>query len=270
MKVLILGSGKMGSWLATVMAGSHTVGVFDTDPRKRQPIAGCTVVHEAGEIADLTPDLLLNCVSLQNMVAAFEQVLPLIPQSTMLADVASIKGELPQFYKQAARRFVSIHPMFGPTFADTKRLREENVVLVKESDEEGKELFRSVFAELGLRLYEYSFAEHDRMMAYSLTLPFVSSMVFSSCVSTDAVPGTTFRRHLDVAKGLLSEDDALLAEIIFNPHSLSQLETITSRLNFLWHIVKNRDNEEARRFFDRLRSNIGWQGTRPDSSGAGE
>lgn len=259
MNVLILGSGKMGSWLATVMAGSHTVALFDTDPQKRQPIAGCSVLKGSGEIADLAPELLVNCVSLQNIVSAFNQILPLIPPAAMLADVASIKGELPQFYAQAGRRFVSIHPMFGPTFADTSRLQEENVVLMKESDEEGKELFRSVFAELGLRIYEYSFADHDRMMAYSLTLPFVSSMVFSSCVSTNAVPGTTFRRHLDVANGLLSEDDTLLAEIIFNPHSLAQLETITSRLNFLWHIVKNRDSEEARKFFDRLRSNIRWQ-----------
>jgi hypothetical protein len=94
------------------------------------------------------------------------------------------------------------------------------------------------------------------MMAYSLTLPFVSSMVFSSCVSTSAVPGTTFRKHLDVARGLLAEDDFLLAEIIFNTHSLAQLEKITGRLNFLWHIIRNRDTEEARRFFDVLRKNI--------------
>jgi prephenate dehydrogenase len=99
-------------------------------------------------------------------------------------------------------------------------------------------------------------AEHDRMMAYSLTLPFVSSLVFSSCVTMSTVPGTTFRKHLEVARGLLGEDEYLLTEILFNPESLAQLEKISSRLNYLWHIVKQRDEEEARKFLGALRKNL--------------
>jgi prephenate dehydrogenase len=170
--------------------------------------------------------------------------------------VASVKGDLPAFYRDAGFPFVSLHPMFGPTFANFKSLREENSVIISESSVAGKEFFRQLFVRMGVNIFEYSFADHDIMMAYSLTLPFVSSMVFSSCVTTNAVPGTTFRRHLDVARGLLSEDDYLLAEIIFNPHSLAQLEKINNRLNFLWHIIKNRDAGEAQRFFEGLRENI--------------
>jgi prephenate dehydrogenase len=105
--------------------------------------------------------------------------------------------------------------------------------------------------------FEYSFEEHDAMMAYSLTLPFVSSMVFASCVNLSAVPGTTFKRHLDVARGLLGEDDYLLSEILFNPNSLPQLEKISGRLNYLWHIIKQKDSGEAARFLDGLRKNVG-------------
>ena len=45
-----------------------------------------------------------------------------------------------------------------------------------------------------------------QMIAYSLTLPFASTMVFAACMNNTAVPGTTFRKHLEIAKGLLQED----------------------------------------------------------------
>ena len=109
--------------------------------------------------------------------------------------------------------------------------------------------------------FEYSFEEHDRMMAYSLTTPFVSSLVFAACVDARAVPGTTFKRHMTIARSLLAEDDHLLAEILFNAHSLQELGKITARLEFLKHIIMARDQEEASRFFSKLRQNIGTEGT---------
>ena len=59
-----------------------------------------------------------------------------------------------------------------------------------------------------------------------------------------------------IARSLLTEDDHLLAEILFNPHSLAELAKITSRLEFLKHIIKAQDGDEAREFFRRLRENI--------------
>jgi len=75
-------------------------------------------------------------------------------------------------------------------------------------------------------------------------------------MSNSAVPGTTFKKHLEIARGLLSEDDYLLSEILFNPHSLPELEKVTARLDFLKHVIGQRDSEEAKKFFDRLRKNI--------------
>lgn len=95
------------------------------------------------------------------------------------------------------------------------------------------------------------------MIAYSLALPFASTLVFAACMDRSAVPGTTFKKHLEIARGLLSEDDFLLGEILFGPHSLEQLDHVTSRLEFLKHVIKDRDVEEAQRFFARLRANIG-------------
>jgi prephenate dehydrogenase len=256
MNICILGTGKMGSWLVKLLSSDHAVSVYDSVPSKAQAIAGVRVLSDIEQIRTSSPQLLINSVSLQNTVANFRTVLPLLPKDCLLCDIASVKGTLPAFYREAGFRFVSVHPMFGPTFADLNELSKQNAVIISDSDGEGKDFFRQLFGRFGVNVFEYSFNEHDVMMAYSLTLPFVSSMVFASCVSAETVPGTTFKHHLEVARGLLSEDDFLLSEIIFNPHSLAQLEKISGRLNFLWHIIRNRDTGEAIRFFEGLRKNV--------------
>jgi len=82
-------------------------------------------------------------------------------------------------------------------------------------------------------------------------------MVFAACMDKETVPGTTFRKHREIAGGLLSEDDYLLAEILFNPHSMKQLERVISRMEFMRHVISGRDYEEAVTFFNRLRENMG-------------
>jgi prephenate dehydrogenase len=146
--------------------------------------------------------------------------------------------------------------MFGPTFANVVRLENENAIIIKESDREGASVFFDLFRARQMTVREYSFEQHDRLIAYSLTLPFASTMVFAACMDTSAVPGSTFKKHLEIAQGLLAEDDELLAEIIFNPHSITQLDHVTARLEFLKHIIRARDSEEAAAFFERLRSNL--------------
>ncbi len=93
-------------------------------------------------------------------------------------------------------------------------------------------------------------------MAYSLTVPFASTLVFAACMNRTAVPGTTFKKHMRIAKGLLSEDEWLLSEILFNKYSLKELENITNRLEYLKHIIKGKDKEEMKKFLEKLRKNI--------------
>jgi prephenate dehydrogenase len=255
MRIAILGAGSMGSWLARGLSGDNDVAVHDTDNGKAAG-CGCRALSGAEELHDFAPQMLINVVSLQNTVAAFESALAHIPNGCVLCDMASVKSGIPEFYAKAGRRFVSVHPMFGPTFASMDSLGGENAVIIRESDAEGAAFMRKFFSALNLNIFEYSFDEHDRMMAYSLTTPFASSMVFAACMEKGAVPGTTFARHREIAEKLLSEDDHLLAEILFNPYSIAQIEKITSRLEFLKHIVRGRDYEEAGKFFAKLRGNL--------------
>lgn len=257
MRVGILGAGKMGSWLGRVLSEGHEVALYDLDPGKAQAVKGVKALRELSELAAFSPQVLINAVSLESMVEAYEAAAPFLPKECLLADVASVKGDIPRYYERCGFRFASVHPMFGPTFTDLASLKGQNAVIITESDPEGTAFFRELFQRLGVAVFEYTFREHDEMMAYSLTTPFVSTLVFAACIIHKTVPGTTFARHREIARGLLSESDPLLTEVLFNPQSLKQLDKITSRLEFLKHVIRGRDHEEAKRFFDQLRTNVG-------------
>jgi prephenate dehydrogenase len=146
--------------------------------------------------------------------------------------------------------------MFGPTFASLSNLANENAIIIKEGDHLGRIFFRDLYQRLHLHIEEYTFAEHDETIAYSLSIPFTSTFVFGAVMHHQDAPGTTFKRHMAIARGLMSEDDYLLTEIMFNPHSPRQLQLIQEQLTELSDIVKNRDSERMHAFINRVRENI--------------
>lgn len=256
MRICIMGAGHMGAWLVEEFCLDHDVAVYDTDRRKLKYFFNVRRLLELTEVKEFEPELLINAVSLPNLYKAFSDALPYIPEDCILSDIASVKTGIHDYYKKLGKRFVSTHPMFGPTFANIRDLRNENAIIIKESEREGKEFFRNFYKGLNLHVYEYTFEEHDKTIAYSLSVPFASSMVFAACMKKQEAPGTTFRKHLDIAKGLLSEDDHLLAEVMFNPNTVRQIEGINSQLAYLTHIIRGRDYEEMEKFLNKLRNNI--------------
>jgi len=261
MRIAILGAGKMGAWIACELARSHDVVIFDTaplddDPARLASIGGARVAETLDGLGRHEPELLVNCVPLGMTIQAFDAVVASLPPTCMLSDIASVKTGLAGWYASSGRPFVSTHPMFGPTYADPADLSRQNAVVISESCAEGKSFFRALYERLGIRVFEEDFDGHDRTAAYSLGTPFASSMVFAACMKRLDAPGTNFKKHLDIARGLLAEDDRLLAEIMFNPYTIRRLELINSQLSYLTHIIKDRDHEEMAKFLEKLRDNV--------------
>jgi prephenate dehydrogenase len=200
--------------------------------------------------------MVINAVSLQHTIQAFEEILPFLSENCMLADITSVKTPLRDFYLNSGRKFVSTHPMFGPTFANIKELKDQSAIIIEQSDEEGKKFFRTFYESFGIRIFEYTFINHDKTIAYSLSIPFASSMVFAACMKQQEAPGTTFKKHLEIARGLLSEDDYLLSEILFSPYTFEQLDNIGKKMDHLKKIINNKNTEEIKAFFSELRTNI--------------
>ncbi len=132
----------------------------------------------------------------------------------------------------------------------------ENAIIIAESDHLGKVFFKDLYNELHLHIEEYTFSQHDETIAYSLSIPFASTLVFAGCMKHQDAPGTTFKRHLMIANGLMSEDDYLLSEILFNPHTSGQLEKIQAKLSQLQVIVENHDSEAMKHYLEEVRNNL--------------
>ena len=69
-------------------------------------------------------------------------------------------------------------------------------------------------------------------------------------------PGTTFKKHMQIAQGLLSEDDFLLTEILFNPYTPGQVTKIREKLKELLAIIEQRDSDGMKAYLKQVRENI--------------
>ncbi len=256
MKILILGAGKMGTFLTDVLCLQHEVALYDKNPEKLRFVFNTLRLSKKQEIKEFEPDLVINCVTLKYTIDTFKEIIPLIPKKCIISDIASVKTGLEDFYKTCERQYVSTHPMFGPTFATLDNLRGQSAIIISESDHMGKVFFRDMYQSLGLNIFDYTFDEHDRTIAYSLSIPFASTLVFASVMQHQEAPGTTFKRHMDIAKGLLSEDDFLLSEILFNPYTSKQVDNIRQELKKLLEIIDRRDSDEMKKFLLEVRKNI--------------
>jgi len=256
MRIQILGAGKMGAFFADVLSFEHEVAIFDTNPERLRFTYNCIRMSDPAEIAAFRPEILINAATVQYTVEAFRLALPYVPESCILSDIASVKTGLQAFYEESGRSFVSTHPMFGPTFANLANLSSENAIIISESNHLGKVFFRDLYNSLKLKIFEYSFKEHDETVAYSLSIPFASTLVFTSVMKPQEAPGTTFKKHMAIARGLLAEDDYLLTEILFNPHTPEQLELIRKQLAYLLSIIETRDSVAMKEFLQEVRQKI--------------
>lgn len=246
----------MGSFFLDLLSFDHETAVYEKDPMRMRFTYNCRRFTTLEEIEGFGPELVINAVTVKYTVSAFNEVLPHLPKDCILSDIASVKTGLKDFYEQCGRRYVSTHPMFGPTCANLQQLSEENAIIISEGDYMGRIFFKDLYARLGLNIYEYTFDEHDRTVAYSLSIPFVSTFVFAAVMKHQDAPGTTFKRHMRIAKGVLNEDDYLLQEILFNPYTGGQVEQIRSELKNLLDIINRKDADGMKAYLAKIRDNV--------------
>ena len=120
----------------------------------------------------------------------------------------------------------------------------------------GRIFFKDLYQKLGLNIYEYTFQEHDETVAYSLSIPFVSTFVFAAVMKHQDAPGTTFKRHMQIARGVLNEDEFLLQEILFNPYTSGQVNQIREQLKDLLDIIDHKDGDRMAAYVAKIRQNL--------------
>ena len=256
MRILVLGAGKMGSFFLDLLSFEHETAVYEKNPERLRFTYNTLRFTALDEIDEFHPELVINAVTVKYTISAFKEVMPHLPADCIISDISSVKTGLKDFYEHCGHRYVSTHPMFGPTFANLNQLSHENAIIISEGDYMGRIFFKDLYSRLGLNIYEYSFEEHDKTVAYSLSIPFVSTFVFAAVMKHQDAPATTFKRHMNIAKGVLNEDDFLLQEILFNPYTSEQVEQIRTELKLLLEIIDNKDAEGMKEYLTKIRDNV--------------
>lgn len=256
MRILVLGAGKMGSFFLDLLSFEHETAVYEKNPERLRFTYNTLRFTALDEIDEFRPELVINAVTVKYTISAFKEVMPHLPADCIISDISSVKTGLKDFYEHCGHRYVSTHPMFGPTFANLNQLSHENAIIISEGDYMGRIFFKDLYSRLGLNIYEYSFEEHDKTVAYSLSIPFVSTFVFAAVMKHQDAPGTTFKRHMNIAKGVLNEDNFLLQEILFNPYTSEQVEQIRTELKRLLEIIDNKDAEGMKEYLTKIRNNV--------------
>ena len=228
----------MGSFFSDVLSFEHEVAIYDVNPQRLRFMYNCLRFTKIKEIEAFKPELVINAATVKYTLDAFRQVLPVLPKDCIISDIASVKTGLKEFYEGCGFRYVSTHPMFGPTFANLDKLSEENAIIIKEGDHLGRIFFKDLYQRLGLNIFEYTFDEHDETVAYSLSIPFVSTFVFAAVMKHQDAPGT------------------LLQEILFNPRTPAQVEGIRTELNELLDIISRKDSAGIHAYLGKIRNNI--------------
>lgn len=246
----------MGSFFTDVLSFEHECAVYEIDAKRMRFLYNTQRFTTMQEIEEFQPELVINAVTLKYTLSVFDQILPHLPKDCIISDISSVKTGFKEYYEGTGFRYVSTHPMFGPTFANLGALSSENAIVINEGDYMGRIFFLDLYRRLGLNVHEYSFEEHDEAMAYSLSVPFVSTFVFSAVMKHQDSPGTTFKRHLKIARGVLSEDDTLLREILFNPKTKSHVEQIRAELKELIQIIDDRNEDALNQYLIKIRKNI--------------
>ena len=100
----------------------------------------------------------------------------------------------------------------------------------------------------------------DKMAAEGCTLHrhirHMAFMGFAAVMKHQDAPGTTFKRHMRIAKGVLNEDDYLLQEILFNPYTHDQVSEIRDELKELLDIIDNKDGERMKGYLTKIRNHV--------------
>lgn len=154
MRVLVVGAGTMGRWLAGILADDHAVALTDTDPGRAAAAAdtlGCET--DDGE----SYDLLVLAVPMSAVSTAAAEY------ADRADAVIDVSGEMEDTLAALRAEFsdserVSTHPLFAPENAPG------TIAVVRDEPGARTDAVLDAFAAAGNDLFETTPAEHDDAM----------------------------------------------------------------------------------------------------------
>ncbi len=215
MKVAILGSsGAMGSFFVAHFLGRGDEVIGHDMVRGAGPSSPRFAFAASNSDAVRGCDVVLIAVPIRDTSRVLREVAGSLGNGTLVVEISSVKGRLLEQVRRTRSKatVLSLHPLFGPSFAS------DRLPLCVVGGEKEVRLARKLFPKA--QLIRLGPEEHDRLMAYVLSLVHLTNLAFVSAVSKGVglkqfqrASTPTSRAQLTVAKAVLSQSPTLYSYI---------------------------------------------------------
>lgn len=240
MLVTVIGAeGKMGGWLLDHLPRiGFDVATFDD----RKGDSPC-VLKEV--------DIVIVSVPVSATAKVIRKTIRHMMKGSTLVEIASLKSGIHEEMVNIAGygiNAVSIHPMFGPSVMD---LTEKTVAVVPVVDTKKEtEVASKLFP--GATLVEVEPAQHDKLMAHILSLPYLVNMALAATMGDvdlnllKQLSGTSFALQYTLVQSVAGETTSLVHALLSeNKHLEETSEELISNMKELMDASSSKDSFRA-------------------------
>ncbi|MDI6887379.1 MAG: prephenate dehydrogenase [Candidatus Thermoplasmatota archaeon] len=250
-KALVIGGkGGMGKWLAKFLR-SKGYEVFINDPQGR--------VRGFKSISDFKDALNFKLIALATPISNTRAILENIIKedvNSLIFDLCSVKSPIKNQLLKGARegkKIVSIHPMFGP---EVENLKSKNILVCDCGNAQAVKEIKGLFKGSGARILELDLEQHDKFMAYVLSLTHAVNIIFYKTLTQSSllkrlikVSSLNFDAQLKLATKIIAQDPKLCYEIQSNnPYSIKATKDFTNLFHAFQKILATKDLKKFIKF----------------------
>jgi chorismate mutase/prephenate dehydrogenase len=252
MNIGVIGSsGKMGSFFSLYFL-SKGFKVYGYDVKGR---------NARGVISTRNIEKLINYSDVIVIATPIEKTLevsnsfPATKESKTVIEITSVKSSIlapmRETFKRKGYRLISIHPLFGPSLSDEKEMK--FAVIGNRMD---VSFLKKIFTSGAEFILFDDEMEHDRMMAYVLSLTHAMGILYSRT----ALRNDRFKRFEQVSTpmsflqmilsfSVLSQDEDLISQIqLQNPFSNEVLLELKNEVEKFLFLLESKDKEGLKKF----------------------
>ena len=190
MKVLIIGSGFMGTSLALKLKQKNSeasVSCVEQDSAAKAEVDQSEIYdetyHDFNEVSDIY-DVVLVCTNIAEVKNNVEKCQEKFTSSTLITDISSTKKHISTLIDEG---YVSSHPICGseqsgPTTANADVYDGARIIVVGSDAERVKSFWQS----LGCSIFEMDTKTHDKFFGYLSHLPHLMAFAFDKVTESIA------------------------------------------------------------------------------------
>ncbi|MBN1682850.1 prephenate dehydrogenase [Candidatus Bathyarchaeota archaeon] len=196
----------------------HKLTLFDLDFNRSKEVAkkyNCLYSENKKECLK-NKDLVIFCTPITNTPNLIIELIPFLESKTILCEITSLKGGVVPVLRELKNITLSLHPMFGP---DVQNFTNQTMALIHVKNIEiEKKYTETLFPES--KIVTTSVENHDKAMAYVLSLPYFMNLVFANTLEQgerefiEQLAGTTFKAQSIVKDCIIGESTELIESLI--------------------------------------------------------